>query len=151
MKTSNQKMIGTAVVAIIVISIFGVGIPLAFSIASLVIGSQNMAATCDAGSFMLLSNWLIVYGSVNLVGTLVALTIVIMIALESPWGAIGSIVYLVLLSFFNLAWNIVGAVALFRDGMNCQTLSYSLWAMTLAVLIIQWIGMLASCCSFRKE
>ena len=48
---------------------------------------------------------------------------------------------------FMFAWNIVGAVALFRDAPQCLDEAYSLWAMCLAVLIIQWIGMGLSCIS----
>jgi hypothetical protein len=44
-----------------------------------------------------------------------------------------------------VAWNIVGAVALFRDGMDCQSLAYPLWAMALACLIVTWANMFISC------
>jgi hypothetical protein len=70
---------------------------------------------------------------------------------ESATASVLSIVYLVVLGLFNLAWNIVGAVSLFRDSATCQSLSYSLWAMVLAVLIVQWVGMVATCCSKSRN
>jgi hypothetical protein len=151
--TVNIKMAGAqgaVLVAVILISIFGIGVSLAFSIASIVIGSQYMNSLCDMHTFIRLSTWLIVYGSVNLVGVLCATTVVIFLVTEHYLALGFNIGYLVLLGLFNLAWNIVGAVALFRDSMSCQSNSYSIWAMTLAVLIIQWIGMLVSCFKIRR-
>ncbi len=142
---------GSALLAIILISIFGIGISLAFSIASIVIGTQYMASTCDLNSFIRLSTWLIVYGSVNLFGVVCAALVVYMLATEHYATMAVNIGYLIVLGLFGLAWNIVGAVALFRDSMSCQSAAYSLWAMTLAVLIIQWIGMLVSCCSRQRN
>lgn len=39
---------------------------------------------------------------------------------------------------FLLIWNIVGAVALYRDSTSCLTQLYPLWTMTLCILVIQW-------------
>lgn len=145
------NMHSSPIAAIIVLCIFGVGVALAFSIAAIVIGSQYMNVLCDINSFIRLSTWLIVYGSVNLFGAFCALGVVLTLVAENGYAMVGNIVYLIVLGLFNLAWNIVGAVALFRDSMSCQTYSYSLWAMTLAILIVQWIGMLTSCCSTSRS
>lgn len=142
---------GSVLVAIILVSIFGIGVSLAFSIASLVIGTQYMTSLCDVNSFIRLSTWLIVYGSVNLAAVCCAILVVIMLAIEHDSTIIVNYSYTIGFGLFGLAWNIVGAVALFRDSAGCQTAAYSMWAMTLAVLIIQWIGMFVSCCSVRRE
>lgn len=143
-------MHSSPILAVIVICIFNIGIACALSIASIVIGSQYMSGvTCDANSFIRLSTWLITYGSVNLAGAIAAVFVVI--AILNEIAPVASIIYLVLLGLFNFAWNIVGAVALFRDSPACQSLSYSLWAMVLAVLIVQWIGMVASCFSKNRN
>ena len=142
---------GSSIVAVVLICIFGIGAPLAVSIASVVIGSEFMDSWCDVNSFIRLSTWLLVYGSVNLLGCFCAAAVVVTLVTEHPWASVGNILYLVLLGLFNLAWNIVGAVALFRDSMSCQSYSYSLWAMTLAVLIIQWVSMVAQLCSKKNN
>ena len=132
---------------------FSVACPLAFSIASVVIGAQNMATTCDhmvPSAFMSLSTWLIVYGSVSLAFVVLALLSIVLLVVQSDafYG-----VYLgtnIPGGLFMLAWNIVGAVALFRDSAACQTLTYPIWAMTLAVLIFQWVGMVITCVSSAR-
>lgn len=138
---------------IVTIVIFQVVSPLALSIAGIVIGSQNMMTTCDhmPGYFMSLSTWLIVFGSVTLGFVVMAVLALALLISGHPSFFILYLISSILGGLFMLAWNIIGAVALFRDSPSCQSLSYSLWAMTLAVLIFQWVGMLITCCSSVKS
>jgi hypothetical protein len=95
-----------------------------------------------------LNNWLIVYASVS--SGLCALSVIYIIQ-TIGWILCGSkltdfirhdikIFYLglSLFSAFNVAWNIVGAVSLFRDSTGCK--NEPIWSMTLACLILQWVG-----------
>ena len=138
---------GASGVLIGLILSFYVAIPLAFSIASIVIGSQNLDATCDDASFIPLSTWLFAYGGVQLFFVVTGIIAVVLLIMDHASAFILWVVGLILASLFMLAWNIVGAVALFRDSPSCMDNSYSLWAMTLAVLIIQWISLFVSCCT----
>ena len=64
---------------------YSVVVPLALSIASIVIGSQYMNTVCDRtvpSWFMPLSTWLIVYGSVNLPCVLTNVLIVYLFIVE---------------------------------------------------------------------
>jgi len=121
--------------------------PLAMSIASIVIGAEHQNAPCSDKALVPLSTWLFVYGGVTLGLVVGAIVAVIMLLLDHPSGMVVWIIGLVLGSLFMLAWNIVGAVSLFRDSHTCLDQEYPLWAMTLAVLIVQWIGFVLSCCS----
>ena len=135
------------------IAIFQLAAPLAFSIASLVIGSQNMGTTCDhsATSFLSLSTWLIVYGSLTLVFVVMTAVAITLLITGSAGFFVTYGVTAILGGLFMFAWNIVGAVSLFRDSPTCQTFAYSMWAMTLAVLIFQWVGMVISCVTSTKS
>ena len=121
--------------------LFLVCVSATFSIVSIVIGAQNLNSTCDASSFIRLSIWLIVYGSVNLI---------VLAGFLAPNGRVISVLIYVTDIIWNLAWNIVGAVALFRDSALCQSESQTLWGMTLAVLIWQWLHF-AVICFGKKE
>ena len=140
-------------VLVAVIAIFQLAAPLAFSIASLVIGSQNMNTTCDhsATSFLSLSTWLIVYGSLTLVFVVMAAVSISLLITGHASFFITYAFTAILGGLFMFAWNIVGAVSLFRDSPTCQSLAYSMWAMTLAVLIFQWVGMFVSCFTSTKS
>ena len=50
------------------------------------------------------------------------------------------------ISIFSFAWNIIGAVVLFRDSMDCLEKNNPIWVMTFAYLILQWFVMLVNCC-----
>ena len=142
------------IVSVVLISVFMIASPLAFGIGSLVIGTQNMGATCDhivPTSFMSLSTWLIVYGSITIAFAVLAIAALFMLITGHAAFMIMLLVVLIPNFLFMFAWNIVGAVALFRDSYPCQTTAYPLWAMTLAVLIIQWIGMVAACCTGKSS
>ena len=65
---------------------------------------------------------------------------------------LGRIFKAVLICFeiFNIVWLITGSVWLYTDG-TCHDRFYSLWAMTLAILVISYIfiGIIAgACCCF---
>ncbi len=128
--------------------LYSVIVPLGFSIASLVIGINNIDATCDkiiSSWFMPLSTWLIVYGSVNL-PFVVCNAAVIYFMIQEVKGYMKHYKwYQSIGGLFIFAWNIVGAVALFRDAHLCQSGAYSMWAMVLAVLITQWIYLFLGC------
>jgi hypothetical protein len=134
--------------AAVLIAISMVAIPIAFGIPSVYIGSQNMNTTCDktlSSYFLSLSTWLIVNGSVSLFYAVLSIaTLVLWITEHDSYQGLyyGSGLPI---GLFMFAWNIVGAVILFRDAYPCQTQAYSLWAMTLADLIIQWVGLVLSC------
>ena len=110
----------------------------AFGVPALVISGQQWGAVCSAASLPPLYTWLLVYGVVAL--SAAALLAPLVCCLRRPAAKALFLALLCAAGLFNFAWNIVGAVALFRDAPQCYSQNHSLWAMTLAVLIIQWIG-----------
>ncbi len=139
------------------IIIFGVALliifilpTLAVSIASFVVAAQNMDATCDS-TMVSLPVWLHVNGAVSLAVALFMICTFGAFMATLQWGVLIPFgVVAVLYSLFNFAWNVVGAVALFRDSMDCLEQTTPLWAMTLAVLILQWLTMISTCCGSTK-
>lgn len=123
---------------------------LAFAIVALVLGKVHSDTTCDLDAVISLSGWLVVYGATGIafVGAFVMLAgtfyITNGISLILLFG------FLFLYNLFSIAWNIIGAVALFRDGMDCRDENSVLWNMTLAVLILQWIGFVLACFTTRS-
>ena len=127
---------------------YSVVVPLGLSITSIVIGTQNIDATCDktiSSWFMPLSIWLIVYGSVNLPFVICNVAVIYFLIKERKDIMKHYNKYQIVGGLFIIAWNIVGAVALFRDAYLCQSEAYSMWAMVLAVLIVQWIFIFIGC------
>lgn len=119
----------------------------ALSIASLIVAVNNQDATCDDNSFISLSTWLIVFASVNF-GILFAIVIAGVACISSKGAGIAIYIITIIVStLWTIAWNIVGAVALFRDSMDCLDQTSSIWGMTLAVLILQWISIFQNCCT----
>jgi hypothetical protein len=133
-------------------------ISLAFSIASYVVAFTNQNAVCSENSLIPLATWLIVYASVE-IASIVCVSIIMLLSylcihreniiininlMLSPVG--------VMCVLWLIAWNIVGAVSLFRDSMGClyddnnNNNNTSLWGMTLAVLIWQWLHLFKICC-----
>merc|ERR1711991_126475 len=117
-------------------------------IPSIIIAANNTQAGdpdvgCSRNGKPPLPTWHMVYGIVVLVTAAIQIVCIILI----NKAKILFILVTLVVGLFMFAWNIVGAVSLFRDSGECKDTNYSLWAMTLAVLIIQWIGMLVNCCS----
>jgi hypothetical protein len=123
--------------------------------------------TCNLTScnepMMTLSTWLYVNAAVTLAFCTVTLVTILIVcavlftledtALVATIGtaSLAFFVLMVVFSCFVLAWNIVGAVVLFRDNEGCLKSNIPLWAMTLACLIIQWLSLLANCCDSCKH
>jgi hypothetical protein len=124
--------------------IFGYYIPnIILIILSIVFAIQNWNISCD-GTMMPLPTWLLVFAIVETV--FLIQTTISSYFKESKAGA-NSLTYGILLSeVFLFVWNIVGAIALFRDSGACEKVAYNIWALTLAILIISWIGMCCFCC-----
>ena len=145
---------GSESFVVILLAAVVVVVPTLFvSLASILIGAQNQDVTCDDGAVVELSTWLIVSGSLSLIGVFIFIIFCdlgmgshIDLGTRSP---IVFIVTIVLYLLFTLPWNIVGAFALFHDSSACKDQAYDLWAMTLAALINQWINILFSLCSRR--
>ena len=152
-----------AIVLPLILSLTFIGlIPnLGISIASFVIAGQNVNTTCD-GSFMPLPTWLFVNAAVEMALCCVIFTIIVTLLVliftatdeETFLITIGSIAIIyffviVFFTFFLIAWNIVGSVALFRDSMPCLHNS-PVWPMVLASLIFQWLSLLGNWFSNKR-
>lgn len=119
-------------------------------IASFVVANQNLGSECD-GTMMPLPIWLNVYACI---GTLAVITLagaLILLLLDHTWVLIPFFVIYLTLFLLEIIWNIIGAVALFRDSLSCRTEGYPLWAMTLSVLILQWIGFIVMIINSRNK
>lgn len=132
---------------VIIIYTITVLIPaLGLGIASFVIAEDNKYATCDK-SFMDLSVWLNVNGALNIVFSIIILLLLILTFRAILAGVIGLVVLYYIHLFFTVAWNIVGAIILFRDSMSCLDQTPALWIMTLICLIFQWISIVTYICN----
>jgi hypothetical protein len=110
----------------------------ALIIASYVILALNWDAACD-GTMMPLPVWLLVFAIFE---TLYLIKSAVSAYYRKTDTGSKTLSYGAGINqLFMIIWNIIGAVALFRDSDDCQTALYPLWAMVLAVLIIQWIVM----------
>lgn len=135
---------------------------LGISIASFVIAGQSTNITCD-GTMMPLTPWLYVNAAIimsYIVTTLLLLTFAVILCFTIDKKHIDIVVnttrkiqftMTALYTLFSLAWNIVGAVALFRDSYACLKHAHSLWAMVLANLVFQWVFMIMNWCSNHDD
>nr|QYA18315.1 transmembrane protein [Clandestinovirus] len=107
---------------------------LVIGILGIVLGAINLhKTTCDQ-DILPLPVWLLVVGCVSLAGSTVTCCAVRAKAGRGRRVIVGWS----LQGAFLLAWNIIGAVILFRGSMACQTEAYPMWAVTLVILCLQW-------------
>lgn len=124
---------------------------LAIALTSIIIGATHAGATCDDHSLVPLSTWLIVYGSVSIAFAFLMVIAILLLFSGNLFLAGMLTIVGFLFIMFNIAWNIIGAVSLFRDSMSCMGEDGALWIMTLVVLILQWIGFLGALTSRSRE
>lgn len=133
------------VVVILLILFFALIPTIGVSIASIVIGSQNMNSLCDVGSndIMRLSVWLIVNGSCALAVTTLYVSLLFVYLLKQQFKyMIGFLVIYIINVLFIICWNIIGAVQLFDHSSNCIVQANPLWILTLIALILQWLTLI---------
>lgn len=87
------------------------------------------------GNKMSLQVWLLVYAIVASVYLLQSALAVY--HRKTRFGAVTYVYSASVYWLFTIIWNIYGAVDLF--GSDCQTILYPIYAMTLTILILQWI------------
>lgn len=112
-------------------------VALATGILGVVIGAMYLDnAPCDSATIVPLPVWLLVYGCIT-----ICTSGVMVVVMKKTDGSKKKRVQSgnCLVGLFGIAWNIIGAVILFRDAYACQSDAYSLWAATLAILVINWI------------
>lgn len=120
---------------------------LALGIASLVISLRN-TVDCGTPSFLPLRAYIfgtgIAYtaigGSLGIGAFILVLTVV---------GIIPLLVIAILSGPYTIAWMIVGAVSLWRDGGSCQSLNYEIWAMGMADVICSIVLVVTTVFSYR--
>jgi hypothetical protein len=129
----------------------------AVGITAYIVAAHNWDSTCSSG-WMPLQTWLVVNSTLSMgyvVGGLVLLFLYCYLnrKLFSAWFLLATF----LIVPTKLIWNIIGAVALGTRGGGCLKEGSSLWSMTLAVLIIQWViigvsgGLLVCKCFCRSK
>ena len=128
---------------------------LCVSIAALMISEQNTNTTCGT-PFIKQTIWLNIY-AYYLIFTNTIIVIVIAFVIyfmykyryedETGEELLTLIIYdglfqtsFAVLGVFSIIWNIVGAITLFRDSMECVKTAPYLWVMFLICLIIHWNG-----------
>ena len=120
-----------------------------FSIASYIIATENKDISCDNGAVVELSTWLYVNASVGLFSCLLLLITLILVLTLRGFGSLISLPYicvLILNSFFLISWNIIGAVSVFRDSMDCKHEAKPIFIMVIIALAFQWFSLLVNCC-----
>ena len=117
------------------------------AIASCVILVNNWNADCDA-VWLSLSAWLLVYFILQILYLVVGC--ICGFYRTTRIGSMAIIYSIIVKHSLLIIWCIIGAIALFGYSSECQTVAYSLWAMTLSVLIIELILicilLLVGCC-----
>lgn len=143
----------------LIVSIIFIALGLAFPIASYVIAFENYDAVCSQEALIPLPKWLIINGSVDFAYTIYfVLYLITLLIFRDNTGVVSGISFMsgilaLIYSMWLIAWNVVGGVSLFRDSMECLYNHHgegntSLWAMTLAMLIWQWMGLIRNCSSY---
>ena len=137
---SILSIIGTCLIATYAIP------QIVMAVISFIYAAIFKTSWCDDHSFMALPTWLFVNGSVALIGVIcIIICAIVMIWTMHPASAAPFVGIIILFSCFNLAWNIIGAVALFRDSMDCLHAAKPLWIVVLVNLILQWIAIAQAC------
>lgn len=132
--------------------IIGIGFAIALPIACFVIAAQNWNSSCGIMAVVRLPIWLVVQGVVDFViGLLFWLCFFMYVISEREKFLIPYIIMLIINGLFLIPWNIIGAVSLFSDSMDCQNVSYSLWVLVIVVLAFQWFSILNMCCRGRRS
>lgn len=122
------------------------------SISSIYIGIKNLNTSCDTGNSttMRLSTWLFV-NSGTAIGT-TAIYIILLLLFFNNEQYKYLIIFLIIYALnwiFVVSWNVIGAVELFKDSIDCKNQAASLWFMVLVSLIFQWVGMAQIVCLRR--
>ena len=118
----------------------------AVSIAGFVIAGIHWDGTCSDTAVVKLPIWLVVSGSIS-TGCLLVMVVGMIIGMMTEYTGViyFTMFWLKFISgMFLVAWNILGALSLFMDSMNCRNSDFSLWAVTIATLVIQWVGIFGS-------
>lgn len=110
---------------------------------SILFSIRDWNLSCD-GTMMPLPIWLVVNASVC--GFVLLITFTTIFFKDWEFGSTVLINTLATSGFFILAWNVVGAVALFRDSKDCKEEATNIWILVLAILIIQWVVMFVTFC-----
>ncbi len=126
---------------------------LGIGIACCVIYAQNGGTPCGLNGSPPLPKYVLGTGIAFLI--LACVSIFAIILLLSIVGIPLLFIVALCSSGFCFAWLIVGSVSLFRDGYDCQTLNYPIWAVAMAAVISSYVmfgfGMIKSCCSKNSE
>jgi hypothetical protein len=107
---------------------------LAIGIASLVVSTQNVS-DCGTDAVLTVRQWLFGTGiayttigaSMGIGGLLLILTVA---------GIIPLLIVLIFAPGFTVAWSVVGAISLWRDGLDCESLNPEIWKMGMAAVIV---------------
>lgn len=135
-----------AIIGLLLCVCFCVILPIiAAAVSAIVIGAKHQDTTCDENALIPLHTWLFVYGGAALATIPILIALVIFLATEHFKPMLGMIAVIIATQLFMLAWNIVGAISLFRDSMDCKDEAQPLWVMTLIVLILQWLTFIQTC------
>ena len=118
---------------------------IAYIVGFLYMGINHTHVTCDnTDTFMSMSTWLIVYGSVELFALLLGLVVMLIIFNIKSDNMVGYIYkcfpYLFLLHLaWKMMWNIVGITLLLGYNIECMSKLPILWGCTLTVWILDII------------
>jgi hypothetical protein len=149
---SNLPKTVCGIITIIIVSIIVLGLVIALPIASYVIASEHRNEPCYANSLMPLDTWLYVNASVELasIGLIVVFYVLLIVTKNQMW-AIPLVILVILNTCYLIAWNVIGAVSLFRDSSACRQAVKPIWVMMLVSLIFQWITIWKICFVHRSR
>ena len=123
-----------------IVLILGGFFVLGVTIVSISIAGINWNVTCDDTSFMSLPPWLVMVGVLSLLSA-IALIFVYWFNRHNEYGNKLLVTFFIIVVIVTL-FNGIGSGILFNYAQLCYDQAHSLWAMTLADLIFQWIIML---------
>lgn len=123
---------------------------IALSVASFVIASEHQHTQCDHNAIVRLSTWLFVNGSVSS-GFIIVISLFIISAMlfvdKAFYIATPAIILTLLNGMFMIAWNVIGAISLFKYSMSCKEgYDRPLFIMTCIMLAWHWAKILFYWC-----
>jgi len=129
----------------ILIVVFHVVPLLALSIASLVIGIQQIGSSCDNRSALSFPTYLISYASVAFVLLLMYCAALNLNMCDNWWLDCTYITTMCIEFVFNIIWIIFGGVFVLGSASVCNTVFDILWAMMMFVFGLSIVGSVCLC------
>ena len=115
---------------------------LVISIASFIIGANNINTDCDGKDIIRLSTWLFVNSTIALISIILYILLLILFFYKEQYKILVITVFIYIINcIFVIIWNIIGCIELFKHATECKSQAENLWIIVLVSLIFQWMNL----------